>query len=144
MVVKRLTPEEARSWRARSVERYRARRRAESPEKPPTSQSLRKTKADEEYRRNRGQRLVRARGRCEFWNYENPMFDPRCMAGATQTHHVMRRSHKVDHSVENLRALCASHHSWLHANVEWAKNNGWIVTEWRQIDAPATDGDGGK
>jgi hypothetical protein len=57
----------------------------------------------------------------------------RCTRPATQTHHLMRRSHKVDHSTDNLRALCGYHHSYIHANVAWAKENGWILTMWRKM-----------
>lgn len=93
-------------------------------------QQARKAKADAEYRKARQQRLVQARGRCEFVMVEN---GPQCMRVATQTHHVKRRSHQVDHDVENLKALCAEHHVHIHNHVEWAKANGWIVTSWAKV-----------
>lgn len=102
-----------------------------------TPQRARKQAEDAEYRRNREMRLVRARGRCEWVLPDRGVFGrgtpAPCYSVATQTHHLMRRSHHVDHGVENLRALCAIHHAWLHANVEWAKENGWIRTEWDKI-----------
>lgn len=125
-----MTPEEAAEWRRKSVERYRAKRQVAPTraQKPVTPQRARKQAEDAEYRVNREKRLVRARGQCEF-----ATDDIRCGRAATQTHHRMRRSHHVDHGVENLRALCATHHAWLHANVEWAKANGWIRVEWDKI-----------
>ena len=158
--MKRMTPEEAREWRARSVAGYQASRsyhqrqldvemqepefaaeytrarkrllkRAEKPQEG--SQRARKAAEAAEYRRNREQRLVRARGRCEF--LVNPdMPTSRCTAPATQTHHVVRRSHNLDHSVENLLACCGTHHALIHRNVEWAKAHGYIRTDWPQID----------
>ena len=132
--MKRLTPEEAKEWRRRSVERYRAssepyrtppqrgRRRAESP------QAARKAQDDAYYRQQREMRLVRAGGRCEY-----AVGYARCDRAATQTHHVVRRSNHLDHSVENLRALCLEHHQMVHLNVEWAKMIGLIKTDWPQI-----------
>jgi 5-methylcytosine-specific restriction endonuclease McrA len=95
-----------------------------------TSQRARKAQADAEYARTRAQRFVQARGQCEF---DDQMTLVRCLRPATETHHVVRRSQGVDHGVANLRALCAGHHSYLHANVAWAKANGWIRVEWPQL-----------
>lgn len=138
--MRRLSPEEAREWRRASAEKYRARvkeqwstRRAEKAGKAPTPQSMRKATADAEYAVTRAQRMVQARMRCEY--RVNPdMITSRCARVATETHHVMRRSHQVDHSVENLRALCHTHHQYIHAHVEWAKANGYIKTAWHQIE----------
>ena len=128
--VKRMTSQEAREWRARSVAEYR-RKRAEKPQEG--TQRARKAAEVAEYRRNREQRLVRARGRCEF--LVNPdMPTSRCTAPATQTHHVVRRSHNLDHSVENLLVCCGTHHARIHRDVEWAKARGYIQTAWRQLD----------
>ena len=144
--MKRMTAEEAKEWRRRSVERYQGARRkparrAESP------QAQRKTADDAYYRQQREMRLVRAGGRCE---YDGPYAYPfpsgpemRCQSAATQAHHVVRRSNHLDHSVENLRALCLEHHQMVHLNVEWAKSTGWIKTDWPQIGgqgATAADG----
>lgn len=107
----------------------------EKPKKPVSLQRARKAKADAEYAVTRAQRLVRARGQCEF--LVNPdMVTSRCARVATQTHHVVRRSHsgEPDHSVENLLALCATHHALIHANVQWAKAHGYIKTSWSQIE----------
>ena len=134
--MKRMTPAEAAEWRRKSVERYRAKRQKpiSRSSKPVTPQRARKQAEDAEYRRNREMRLVRARGWCEMlWPDPDGRGRQPCNFVATQTHHVMRRSHHVDHGVENLRALCATHHAYIHANVEWAKENGWIRTEWDKI-----------
>ena len=80
-------------------------------------QRARKRAADAEYQIARGQRLVRVRGLCE-----------RCGSrSATQTHHVKRRSQGVDHSVENLRALCLWCHTHVHAHVKESKEAGWLA-----------------
>jgi hypothetical protein len=128
--VKRASIESLNAWRARSVEKYRA-GRAQKPQEG--TQRARKAEEAAEYRRNREMRLVRARGCCELLEYfrGHPI---KCPYVATQTHHVVRRSHHVDHSVENLRALCSTHHAYIHANVKWAEGNGWIKTEWRQME----------
>lgn len=101
---------------------------APSRQKPVTPQRARKQAEDAEYRRNRELRLVQARGRCEFeWD------GVRCTRAATQTHHVKRRSHGVDHSVDNLLSACLECHQRAHLNVELAKEAGWIRVEWDKI-----------
>lgn len=97
------------------------------------TQRARKVKADAEYRKAREQRLVSARGRCEFRVYAGVGHRVPCDRLAIDAHHVMRRSHQVDHDVENLRVLCKEHHQYIHANVEWAKENGWIKVDWPQL-----------
>ena len=90
-----------------------------------TSQRARKRAADREYRVTAQQRYVQARGRCEM-----------CAKGlgdVWQTHHVQRRSNFVNHAVDNLRVLHPRCHEHIHANVEWAKNQGWIVAKWPQL-----------
>ena len=138
--MKRLTPAEVAEWRRKSVETYRARAKAhgvtrrKASEKPQESpQRARKREADAGYQLSRAQRLVRARGRCEY--QVNPdMVTSRCAQAATDAHHVVKRSTHVDHSVENLRVLCHPHHMWIHEHPEWAKENGWIASDWQQID----------
>ena len=136
--MKRLTREEAAEWRRKSAEAYRARAREcwETRRKPAgraeRPQEARKREQDAIYRENREKRLVRARGRCEF--QVNPdMPTARCTRPATQTHHIVRRSHYVDHDVENLLAVCADHHITIHANVGWSKMRGYIRTDWPQL-----------
>lgn len=130
-----MTPEEAREWRRRSVARYQARQKpTTATRKLESPQRARKRAADAEYRVNRDRRLVQARGRCEFEMRHGDtglrsLYATRCHDSATQTHHVVRRSQRVDHSVENLRALCALHHAYIHAHVEWAKEWGWIQSD---------------
>lgn len=140
--MRRLTPAEAAAWRARSAERYRQ-KRAVKPLRATTRtlapQQAKRRRALAEYRVTRAQRLVRARGRCEMeWD------GFACSSVATETHHLMRRSHRLDHDVENLRALCLEHHLMIHKNIEWAKSHGWLRTEWRQIEPPGIDSAGGQ
>lgn len=133
--MKRSNYETLKAWRERSVAKYQARPRKASETRPDTPQAARKRAEDSEYRRNRDIRLMRAGGRCEFQGAVDFMV-VRCSSPATQTHHVIRRSHtgSPDHSASNLRALCATHHSYLHSNVQWAKENGWILVKWPTID----------
>ena len=144
--MKRMTPEEAVEWRRKSVERYRAAvRTTEKATRAPrkrvralTPQQERKRVEDAEYRRQRELRLVRAKGRCEFV-FHGPAdlsFVLDCDRPATETHHIKQRSTQVDHDVENLRALCTTHHRYIHANPTWAEENGWIVREYRQMEGP--------
>jgi HNH endonuclease len=87
------------------------------------TQRSRKRASDAEYAKTRNQRYVQARGYCE-----------RCLtAPAEQTHHVQRRSNSVNHSVENLRAVCSACHAHIHAEVAESKRDGWIVTTWAQL-----------
>lgn len=92
-----------------------------------TTQRARKRRADAEYKRNREMRYVRARGVCERCRQEP----------AEQTHHVQRRSNSgiADHGVENLRAVCVACHAHIHAEVAESKREGWIVSEWPQLEA---------
>lgn len=121
-------PEEATRARVSRPPRTVAR-----PKRAETPQQRRKREADATYRRNREQRLVRAGGRCEY--QVNPdMVTSRCVRAATQTHHVQRRSNGVDHSVDNLRAFCLSHHQFVHLNVEAARTAGWIKATWQQLE----------
>lgn len=74
-------------------------------------------------------RYARAGGICE-----------RCKARpATQRHHVMRRSNRVDHSEANLRVLCDDCHAHVHAEVAESKRLGWIVHENPQIELRLTE-----
>lgn len=91
----------------------------------------RKAEGDAEYAIERDKRLVRARFRCEIQG-------PRCTQQATVTHHRMRRSHHLDHSADNLIACCGNCHEYVHAEVAIAKERGWIVTEWPQIEPRQT------
>jgi hypothetical protein len=118
-----MTPEEAREWRKRSVARYQvARQKPPSRStKPLTAQQARKRAEDAEYRANSQKRDEYARGRCEFtWD------GIRCIRVATQTHHRVRRSQRVDHSLENLMRACLWCHQRAHLNVALAKEWGWI------------------
>lgn len=132
--MKRSNYETLKAWRERSVAKYQARPRKASETPQDSPQRARKAEADSYYRQQRDMRLVRAGGRCEY--QVNPdMVTTRCTRSATQTHHVVRRSHKLDHGVENLLALCARCHAVIHANPGWAKMRGYIRTDWQQIDS---------
>ena len=141
--MKRMSVEEAAEWRRRSVEKYRATvrttekatRATRKRVRALTPQQERKRAEDAEYRRQRELRLVRARGRCEF-GVKAAGFVLRCTVSAPETHHIKQRSTQVDHDVENLRALCATHHRFIHANPNWSEENGWIVREYRQMEGP--------
>lgn len=100
------------------------------------SQSARKRKADAEYTKNRRTRLESHWGLCEFQRTVVPeALLELCTQESTETHHVMRRSHtgEPNHDVGNLRALCKTHHDFIHANVAWSKANGFIVSAWPQL-----------
>lgn len=132
--MKRSNYETLKAWRERSVAKYQARQRKSSETPQDSPQRARKAEADSYYRQQRDMRLVRARGQCEV--LVNPdMPTSRCTRVATQTHHVVRRSHRLDHGVDNLLACCARCHADIHANVEWAKARGYIKTDWQQIDS---------
>jgi 5-methylcytosine-specific restriction endonuclease McrA len=126
--VKRMTPEEAREWRKRSVARYQVTRQKPPSRstKPISAQQARKRAEGAEYRRNRDMRIVRARGRCELQA-------PGCTQVATEAHHLMKRSHKLSHAAENLRASCNTCNIWVELNPAEARARGWVVTDWPKI-----------
>lgn len=118
-MVRRISAEGLKEWRRRSVERYRARRRVESPARANRAAEL------AEYAGERQKRFVRARGRCEVCGDK--------LADDWQSHHVVRRSHTVIHDVENLMVVHPRCHARIHAEVAWAKGQGFISTQWRKM-----------
>ena len=135
--MKRRTYEELAEWRRESVARYQEKRRKATRRAttPVTPQRARKQAEDAYYREQRALRVAEAGGRCEFLV---DRYSPasRCMSRATQTHHVVRRSHQVDHDRANLRAFCAEHHLYVHEHVAWSKMMGYIDTAWDRIEGP--------
>lgn len=125
--MKRSNYETLKAWRQRSVAKYQARPRVSSEKRVETPQRARKAEADAEYRRNREQRLVRARGRCELGA-------PGCTVVATETHHLMKRSTRVDHNVENLRAACHNCNQWVELHPNEATERGWVIRDWQQLE----------
>ena len=115
----RRTPFKQKSWIARSA--------TERPKKPPTPQQVRKRAQDAEYAVNRRLKLIQVNYRCERI-YEVDSMRVRCSRAASQTHHKLRRSQQVDHSLDNLLALCPQCHEYIHLNVADSKARGYIVS----------------
>ena len=88
-----------------------------------STQAARKRAADREYTVNRQRRLVRAHGACE-------LMAPGCTQMATEAHHVLKRSTRVRHDVENLRACCHSCNQWVELHPIEAERRGWVIREW--------------
>lgn len=93
-------------------------------------QQRRRAALDRQYKKNREMRLVRARGKCELQA-------PGCTQTATETHHVVKRSHLLMHDVENLRACCHSCNQWVENNPRDAETMGFVETRWPQIERRA-------
>lgn len=80
----------------------------------------RRRNASTAYRTARRRRLELAAGRCEARA-------PGCTHGAVHTHHIRRRSQGGADELDNLLAVCASCHDWIHRNPEHARRNGWLI-----------------
>lgn len=80
-----------------------------------------------EYRVERQKRWVRARGRCEVCQ--------QVLGDDWQSHHVVRRSHTVIHRADNLIVVHPECHARIHREVAWAKSEGYILTQWHQLQA---------
>lgn len=50
-----------------------------------------------------------------------------CTVRAVHMHHRIRRSQGGEHVASNLIDACASCHGWVHANVKWAKERGFLA-----------------
>ena len=91
-----------------------------------TTHRSRKRASAREYRKSREQRFVRARGRCEIQA-------PGCTQTATEAHHVIKRSHLLINTVENLRACCHNCNQWVELNPNKAEEMGFVKTAWPQL-----------
>jgi 5-methylcytosine-specific restriction endonuclease McrA len=49
-----------------------------------------------------------------------------CTIKADHAHHVLSRARGGSDAPENLKALCLPCHGFIHANPEWAKENGLL------------------
>lgn len=103
------------------------RRKAPLSRRPPTrskhtpSKPRRLPKPDQEFWATQREKLyARAGGRCEFGG---------CDLNNTgmEAHHRMLRSQGGGHGMENLTALCPTHHRWCHGNPAGARMRGFIV-----------------
>lgn len=116
-----MTPAAMKAWRARS----RPLLQKAPIARPATPQQGRRALSDAEYAIQRQRRYLAAGGRCE-----------RCgirLGARWESHHVIRRSHHLDHGERNLRVLCPEDHAWVHANIAVARAEGWIMTAWPQL-----------
>lgn len=52
---------------------------------------------------------------------------PVCTHWATDMHHIKRRSQLGEHTATNLIHLCHADHMYVHANVAWAKEHGYLA-----------------
>lgn len=50
-----------------------------------------------------------------------------CMGNALHMHHRKRRSQGGQNTPGNLLHLCPHCHGWVHNNVEYAKQRGWLA-----------------
>lgn len=78
-----------------------------------------KGRSSAEWHRTRLWVFNRAQDRCEV------RVDG-CWKRATQAHHIHRRSQGGTDQPENLAAVCEACHTHIHANVAWAKEQGWL------------------
>ncbi len=86
-------------------------------EKPKKSKSRRKAQPGQA---TRARVMDRCGGLCEIGTYN-------CEGRAIQLHHVQRRSQGGGHDPSNLKGTCDACHSWLHNNVAFAKERGWLA-----------------
>lgn len=61
---------------------------------------------------------ARSGGLCEW---------PSCPEQATDLHHRLMRSQGGKHTVENLAALCRSHHRHIHDHPAQSYESGWLI-----------------
>lgn len=85
--------------------------------------SARRRRRDRDYERARADVYERAGGRCEFFPDGR-----RCPSPCTDSHHLAGRLGPDPHRLSNLVALCRWHHDLAHANPEWARFHGLMVS----------------
>lgn len=74
--------------------------------------------------------IDRAGGVCEC------MHPGSCTGAAEHLHHRQMRSQGGEHTVENLGAICAADHRFIHEHPAWAYEHGWLVHGWEEPRFP--------
>lgn len=85
--------------------------------------SSKRRKRDRNYPEARRLTFQRANGRCEVF-----IDGVRCPLGCEQVHHLAGRGGPDPHRLDNLLGVCRWHHDLIHANPEWARHYGLMVS----------------